>query len=46
VEPDETKRMRVLDVAELLEAATARDGTAPGKELAARQAAPAEEKGS
>jgi Fe-S oxidoreductase len=44
VEPDETKRMRVLDVAELLESATV--PAAAQREPAARQAAPAEGEGS
>lgn len=44
VEPDETKRMRVLDVAELLESATV--PPARQREPVARQAAPAEGEGS
>jgi Fe-S oxidoreductase len=45
VEPDETKRMRVLDVAEVLESATV-PAAGPQREPAARQAAPAEGEGS
>jgi Fe-S oxidoreductase len=41
VQPDETKRMRVLDVAELLESATV-PAAGPQREPAPRQAAPAE----
>ena len=45
VEPDETKRMRVLDVAELLESATV-PAAGPQREPATRQAASAEGEGS
>jgi Fe-S oxidoreductase len=45
VEPDETKRMRVLDVAELLESATV-PAAGPQREPAARQAVSAEGEGS
>jgi Fe-S oxidoreductase len=46
VEPDETKRMRVLDVAELLEAATVPAAAARQQELARPQVAPKEGEGS
>jgi len=45
VEPDETKRMRVLDVAELLEAATVPAAAARQQEPARPEAAPSEGEG-
>jgi len=46
VEPDETKRMRILDVAELLEAATVPAAAGRRQETARPQVAPEEGEGS